>query len=276
MQHRAQDAVYAKPRVPEASVGVVHFPFGPRGSRVSGRHLTWVYPSVLVFHSAAAALALHRLTFGGYAPSQNGRVGKPDTRRRRANMAQRDVLIVEEDRQVREVLHQIFLGAGYNCLLASDGGEGLEVFRRARPPLVVTDLGMPMARGGERVRDAGITLLQQVRQEDPDAAVIVEGGAADVRTWIRSLKLGAYAFLMKPINVDELLITAERALERRHLLIERRQYRTALEALGAALEVAKTEIQRCAGTHFDPGVVASFFKVPEVLLEEIRRESVEL
>jgi len=191
-------------------------------------------------------------------------------------MAQRDVLIVEEDRQVREVLHQIFLGAGYNCLLASDGGEGLEVFRRARPPLVVTDLGMPMARGGERVRDAGITLLQQVRQEDPDAAVIVEGGAADVRTWIRSLKLGAYAFLMKPINVDELLITAERALERRHLLIERRQYRTALEALGAALEVAKTEIQRCAGTHFDPGVVASFFKVPEVLLEEIRRESVEL
>ena len=69
----------------------------------------------------------------------------------------------------------------------------------------------------------GIELLKQVRQEDPDAAVIVESGAADEKPKIVSLKLGAYAFIMKPILVDELLITAERALELRQLLIERRQ-----------------------------------------------------
>ena len=348
--------------------------------------------------------------------------------------AQRDILIVDDDRQVREVLHQIFLGAGYNCLLANDGREGVEVFRSARPPLIVTDLKMPVM--------TGIELLRTVRAADQDAAVIVLTGAADVKTAIDSLKLGAYDFIMKPVNVDELLIAAERALERRQLLIERREYqellerrvveatrdlasayrqlqdtyRSTLEALGSALDtrdvgteahsrrvhgyalatarehgvpeaeitdlahgvllhdigkigipdaillkpgalteeewrimrrhpeigkaliekipflrgavpivwahhekwdgsgyprglrgeeiplgarifmvvdafdamtfdrpyskakpfdLAKAEIERCAGTHFDPAVVESFFRVPEPLLEEIRRHSVE-
>src|SRR6266446_4225930 len=129
-------------------------------------------------------------------------------------MGQREVLIVDDDRQVRDVLHQIFLGAGYKCLLANDGQEGVEVFRgairEAGSPLTVTDLQMPIM--------GGIDLLQQVRQADPDAAVIVLTGAADVKTAISSLKLGAYDFIMKPVNVDELLIAADRALERRQLL----------------------------------------------------------
>src|SRR5215813_1621048 len=140
-------------------------------------------------------------------------------------MGQREVLIVDDDRQVRDVLHQIFLGAGYKCLLANDGQEGVEVFRTAvresRSPLTVTDLKMPIM--------GGIDLLQQVRQADPDAAVIVLTGAADVKTAIASLQLGAYDFIMKPVNVDELLIAADRALERRQLLIERRQYQELLE-----------------------------------------------
>jgi response regulator RpfG family c-di-GMP phosphodiesterase len=140
-------------------------------------------------------------------------------------MGQREVLIVDDDRQVRDVLHQIFLGAGYKCLLANDGQEGVEVFRAsirdARSPLTVTDLKMPVMNG--------IDLLQHVRQADPDAAVIVLTGAADVKTAIASLKLGAYDFIMKPVNVEELLIAADRALERRQLLMERRAYQTMLE-----------------------------------------------
>src|SRR3989442_3530475 len=78
----------------------------------------------------------------------------------------------------------------------------------------------------------GYELLQHVRQADPDAAVIVLTGAADVKTAIASLKLGAYDFIMKPVNVDELLIAADRALERRQLLIEHRHYQELLERLG--------------------------------------------
>ena len=136
-------------------------------------------------------------------------------------MAQRDILIVDDDRQVREVLHQIFMSAGYNCLLANDGREGVEVFKAERPPLIVTDLKMPVM--------TGIELLQQVRAIDGDVAVIVLTGAADVKIAIESLKLGAYDFIMKPVNVDELLIAADRAFERRQLLIERREYHELLE-----------------------------------------------
>jgi response regulator RpfG family c-di-GMP phosphodiesterase len=133
----------------------------------------------------------------------------------------RHILIVDDDAQVREVLHQIFLSANYRCALATNGKDGLQVFRAAQPPLIVTDLKMPVMDG--------IALLEGIRREDGDAAVIVLTGAPDVKTAIDSLKLGAYDFIMKPVNVDELLFAAERALERRQLLIERREYHTLLE-----------------------------------------------
>ena len=133
----------------------------------------------------------------------------------------REILIVDDDRQVREVLHQIFLSANYSCHLAEDGPQGLEVFAAARPPLVVTDLKMPGM--------SGIELLQKIRRIDADAAVIVLTGAADVKTAIESLKLGAHDFIMKPVNVEELLIAADRAVERRELLMERRAYQELLE-----------------------------------------------
>src|SRR5213596_643383 len=178
-----------------------------------------------------------------------GRTRSPRRARRREShdMGQRDILIVDDDRQVREGLPQIFVAAGYNCLLANDGREGVEVFKASRPPLVVTDLKMPGI--------TGIDLLQQVRAVDDDVAVIVLTGAADVKTAINSLKLGAHDFIMKPVNMDELLIATERALERRqhHELLERRvveatrdlasayrqlkeTYHATLEALGSALD----------------------------------------
>ncbi|MEK6530391.1 MAG: HD domain-containing phosphohydrolase, partial [candidate division NC10 bacterium] len=131
------------------------------------------------------------------------------------------VLIVDDDRQVREVLHEIFLSNGYKCELANDGREGLEIFRATRPPLTVTDVKMPVMDGLE--------FLKLARKFDADAAVIVLTGVGDVKTAIESLKVGAYDFIIKPVNVDELLIAAERAMERRQLLIERREYQAMLE-----------------------------------------------
>ena len=122
-------------------------------------------------------------------------------------MAGRDVLIVDDDRQVRDVLHQIFLAAGYKCVLAKDGDEGLQVFKAGRPPLVVTDVRTPGM--------TAIELLQQVRTVDDAVAVIVltDSTVTDFNIAIASLKLGAHDFLRKPVNMEELLVTAERALE---------------------------------------------------------------
>ena len=147
-------------------------------------------------------------------------------------MANRQILIVDDDGPVLEVLHQIFLSASYQCVLATNGQEGLDAFRSAHPPLTVTDLKMPVMDG--------IALLEGIRRDDLDAAVIVLTGAPDVKTAIDSLKLGAYDFIMKPVNVDELLFAAERALERRQFLIERREYHALLER---RVEEATQELQ---------------------------------
>lgn len=134
---------------------------------------------------------------------------------------ERHVLIVDDDRQVREVLHEIFYSNGYECQVANDGREGLEIFRATRPPLTVTDVKMPVMDG--------LQFLKSIRRLDADAAVIVLTGVGDIKTAIESLKVGAYDFIIKPVNVEELLIAAERAVERRQLLIERRQYQATLE-----------------------------------------------
>jgi len=135
---------------------------------------------------------------------------------------QRQVLIVEDERQVREVLYEVFLLNGYKSAMAPDGRVGLELFKQVAPSLVITDVRMPVMDG--------LDLLRAVRQLDDDVAVIILTGVGDVKTAIESLKLGAYDFIIKPVNVEELLIAAERALERRSLLIEHREYEKALEA----------------------------------------------
>jgi response regulator RpfG family c-di-GMP phosphodiesterase len=160
---------------------------------------------------------------------------------------ERQVLIVDDDRQVREILHEIFLSHGFRCQTATDGQEALELFRTNRPPLIFTDVKMP--------RMDGVAFLKAAREIDPDAAFVVLTGLGDVKIAIESLKLGAHDFIVKPVNIDELLIAAERALERRELLMERREqqalleqrvaeatqelhevYRLTLEALGSALD----------------------------------------
>jgi DNA-binding NtrC family response regulator len=119
-------------------------------------------------------------------------------------MEQCDALVVHDDQNLRDSLHQAFRAAGYKSVLeANDGGEGLEAFRRARPSLVVTDITTPIA--------GGLDLLRQIRQEEPDTAVIVLSSRPDAKTAIASLKLGAFAFLPKPVNLEEFLITAQRA-----------------------------------------------------------------
>jgi len=199
-----------------------------------------------------------------------------------------EVLIVDDDPRVRDVLHEVFLAGGYKCQLAANGREGLETFGAARPPLTVTDINMPVMDG--------LTFLKHVHAVDPDAAILVLTGVGDVRTAVESLKYGAYDFILKPVNMQELLIAADRALERRQLVVERREYqatlerrvaeatqelqatleelqdtyRTTLEALGSAIDT------RDLGTHAHSRrvrgyslVVARAHGVPEADLRDI-------
>ena len=133
----------------------------------------------------------------------------------------RRVLIVDDDKQIRRIIHEFFVTSGYECLTAANGIEGLAAFDAERPPLTVTDVNMPVMDG--------ITFLKRARAIDPDAAVLVLTGVGDVPTAVEALKFGAYDFILKPVNMDELLIVAERAVEHRQLILERREYHALLE-----------------------------------------------
>jgi response regulator RpfG family c-di-GMP phosphodiesterase len=134
---------------------------------------------------------------------------------------QKHVLIVEDDQQVQAALREVFVSNGYSCDVANNGLEGLHVFETSRPPLTITDIKMPIMDG--------LQFLKQVRAQETAAAVIVLTGVGDVRIAVESLKYGAYDFILKPVNMEQILLAAERALERRQLLIERREYEALLE-----------------------------------------------
>ena len=138
-----------------------------------------------------------------------------------AAVSVRRILIVDDERDIRTTLRAVFGSAGYECRVAKDGREAARLFETERAPLTITDLKMPVMDG--------LQLLQHVRARDVDAAVILLTGAADVRTAVESLKLGASDFILKPVNLDQVLLSAERALERRQLLIERREHQALLE-----------------------------------------------
>lgn len=123
-------------------------------------------------------------------------------------MAECEILIVAAHRQVREVLHQIFLGEGYTCRVASDGHEGLEAFNAQQAPLVLAELKMAGM--------TGVEFLRRVRSVDADVAVIVLAESLDVEMRTECLELGAHAYLMKPLNVGELQSAVEQALAARH------------------------------------------------------------
>jgi two-component system nitrogen regulation response regulator NtrX len=125
------------------------------------------------------------------------------------------VLVVDKSRDVRDLMYDVFQPAGYRCLLAGDGLEAMDIVRRERPALVLTSLSVPIVNG--------IELLRYARGKDPDVAVIVMIGDWRETSPIRDCyKLGAFKVVTKPLQVDEVLIYAERALEWRQLHIERR------------------------------------------------------
>jgi len=136
-------------------------------------------------------------------------------------LPERRVLIVDDDRQIRRVLSEFFEGAGFACMQAINGKEGLALFQAERPPLTVTDVQMPAL--------SGVEFLKQARALDPHAAFLVLTGVGDIQTAVESLKYGAYDFILKPVNMEELLNAAERALEHRALILERREYHALLE-----------------------------------------------
>lgn len=137
-----------------------------------------------------------------------------------AGVSRRDILLVEDNADAREVLAQLLESHGYAVRSASNGAQALEEAGRRSPDLVITDVEMPEV--------SGLDLLQQFRQLPTlaDIPVIVVSAHHDIQDRIAGFDHGADDFLPKPVHVDELL-----ARVRRHLLRSDREREFARQSI---------------------------------------------
>ncbi len=130
------------------------------------------------------------------------------------------VLVVDDEEGVRASVRAI-LDETCDVLEAEDGSEALEILRASDVDLVLLDQRLP----GE----AGIDVLPRVKAADPSTVVVVITAVREVRTAVEALKRGAWDYLTKPFEVDEILLLARRALEKRALEREVLCLRSVLE-----------------------------------------------
>lgn len=130
------------------------------------------------------------------------------------------LLVVDDDRSIRDILAQVLGYEGYDVAVAASGGEGLALYRAAPFDLVLLDVKM---QGID-----GIDTLQQLRALDPDARVVMISGHGTIATAVQAVKGGAFDWLEKPLDSDRLLVTVARALEHRRLAGENARLREGL------------------------------------------------
>ncbi len=121
----------------------------------------------------------------------------------------KQVLIVDDEPNLRKILAAQLSRDGYDVLLAEDGEEGLATLREHHIDLVITDLRMPKVDG--------MTLLREALREDPDRPVVMITAHGTVDTAVEALKTGAFDYLTKPFDKDEVRQIVAKALRTRQL-----------------------------------------------------------
>ncbi len=122
------------------------------------------------------------------------------------------ILIVDDEANARTALAELLRDDGYVVETAADGFKALPKLDEFAPDLLLTDLKMPGLDG--------IALMRKARERDPECVAIVMTAFGAVETAVAAMRDGAADYLTKPINVDELSLVVERALERRRLRAE--------------------------------------------------------
>jgi len=134
---------------------------------------------------------------------------------------QERILIVDDEEAIRRLLHQKLSTEGYRCEEAGNADQALDELKSSPIALVILDIKMP--------GKSGIELLPEIKASYPDTAVIMATAIADTSIAIQCMKEGAYDYITKPFNLDEVVLSVDRALEKRRLELENRDYQQHLE-----------------------------------------------
>src|SRR5919106_5300689 len=132
------------------------------------------------------------------------------------------VLIIDDEEQIRNLLIDV-LGNAYECSDAGSAEEALAALADTRFDLVISDIDM----GGM----SGLELVPRVHSLAPDTVVVMISGNHDIEFAIKALRVGAFDYISKPIDLRHVEASVERALNHHSLLIEKRRYKEQLESL---------------------------------------------
>jgi putative nucleotidyltransferase with HDIG domain len=132
-----------------------------------------------------------------------------------------NILVVDDEESVRYLLSRMLLRGGYECALAADAAEARKFIKDQNFELILCDVNMP----GE----SGIDFIGYVAAEYPDTATMMVTAVDDPKIVEMALDVGIYGYLIKPFNVNEVIINIRNSLRRRELEIADRTYRRNLE-----------------------------------------------
>src|ERR1051325_7205823 len=135
------------------------------------------------------------------------------------------VLVVDDEDGIRQALDRFLSRLGYRVLQASSGAEALDRQAAEQPQVMLSDIRMPNM--------SGVELVPKALAADSDLAIIMLTAIDEPRTAIECLKLGAYDYLIKPVDLDELELSLQGALRQRQLEVDRRELEQWLAREGA-------------------------------------------
>jgi DNA-binding NtrC family response regulator len=127
------------------------------------------------------------------------------------------ILVVDDEKGIREGCRRILASEGYGVDVAENGKMALEMVTGKPYDLILVDLMMPVM--------GGLELMENVRQIDPGIILVVITGFATVETAVDAMKHGAYDYIPKPFNPDQLMAVINRGLDKRRLTIEKETLR---------------------------------------------------
>jgi DNA-binding NtrC family response regulator len=133
------------------------------------------------------------------------------------------ILVVDDDELIRSILAERLTIEGYSCMTAGNGREALHLFYGGKFSLIISDIRMPEMDGLE--------LLQRVKLSNPSIHVIMISAYAEFDMAVEAIRLGAYDFLSKPVNLNLIILSVKRALEKKRMEEEIATYHNNLEDL---------------------------------------------
>ncbi len=133
------------------------------------------------------------------------------------------ILVVDDEDFIREIICRKLGGSGFECDSAPSAEDALAKIAQNDYDCVLSDIHMPGM--------SGVDLLRQIKLQDQDLAVILITGAPDIDAALEAMRLGAYDHLSKPLNLAALEMTVDRALEKKRLVEENREYQHNLESM---------------------------------------------